>query len=106
MHAVWHFAEQYASKNFLLQHINSATFPEINLCQHWPQENVTVVSDSNNMVIYVVSEKILCSEVACKNGASCNDTDTGYICDCVAGFTGSLCETGKYDRVPRSLDDA
>ena len=67
---------------------------------------MTVVSYSNNMVIYVVSEKILCSEVACKNGASCNDTDTGYICDCVAGYTGSLCETGKYDSVPRSLDDA
>ncbi|KAI0218037.1 hypothetical protein LSAT2_030225 [Lamellibrachia satsuma] len=37
--------------------------------------------------------KIPCSEVICENGATCTDTDIGYRCDCVAGYTGSLCET-------------
>ena len=43
-----------------------------------------------------IPEKILCSAVTCLNGATCTDTDSGYICECAIGFTGDKCETGKY----------
>ena len=46
--------------------------------------------------MYYFPEKIPCTAVTCLNGATCTDTDSGHRCECVIGFTGDKCETGKY----------
>ncbi|KAI0225404.1 hypothetical protein LSAT2_023780 [Lamellibrachia satsuma] len=38
-------------------------------------------------------KKVLCSAVTCQNGATCTNTDSGYVCQCLVMFTGVLCET-------------
>ena len=35
-------------------------------------------------------------ENPCLNYGTAEVTNTGIICSCVTGFTGALCETGKY----------
>lgn len=36
-----------------------------------------------------------CQSAPCQNGGTCADGVNGYTCVCVAGYTGSICETGK-----------
>lgn len=36
-----------------------------------------------------------CQSDPCLNGATCIDGVGSYTCDCVAGYTGIHCETGK-----------
>ena len=36
-----------------------------------------------------------CSSNPCLNGATCVDGTNGYTCTCVAGYTGTNCETGE-----------
>ena len=36
-----------------------------------------------------------CVNRTCHNGGSCIDGINSYSCNCVAGFTGNHCETGK-----------
>ena len=31
----------------------------------------------------------------CENGGNCTDGVNEYICNCVTGYTGTDCETGK-----------
>ena len=35
-----------------------------------------------------------CSSNPCLNGATCTDAVNQYTCGCVAGYTGTHCETG------------
>ena len=42
------------------------------------------------------SDKDFCAQSPCKNGGTCKDTGTGYVCKCPPGFEGVHCETGKY----------
>ena len=37
-----------------------------------------------------------CIPDPCQNGATCVDLVGSYRCDCVAGYTGSNCETSKH----------
>ena len=37
-----------------------------------------------------------CESGPCMNGALCNDTEDGYTCTCMPGYTGEVCETGVY----------
>ena len=32
----------------------------------------------------------------CENGGTCKDGISEYTCRCVAGYTGQLCEVGRY----------
>ena len=36
-----------------------------------------------------------CISDPCRNGATCNNTVGSFVCDCLAGYTGELCEEGK-----------
>ena len=40
-----------------------------------------------------------CANRTCQNGGSCTDGINSYSCNCVAGFTGNHCETGKTLRI-------
>ena len=37
-----------------------------------------------------------CASNPCLNGGACKGAVNGYTCECCAGFTGELCETGNY----------
>uniref|UniRef100_A0AC34GAK5 EGF-like domain-containing protein n=1 Tax=Panagrolaimus sp. ES5 TaxID=591445 RepID=A0AC34GAK5_9BILA len=37
-----------------------------------------------------------CFNVTCLNGATCSTVDMEPVCTCVKGYTGPLCETGKF----------
>ena len=36
-----------------------------------------------------------CATSPCQNGATCNNLETGFECDCAYGYEGDRCETGK-----------
>ena len=35
-----------------------------------------------------------CVSTPCLNGGTCDERRGSFMCDCVAGYTGGLCETG------------
>ncbi|KAK2162840.1 hypothetical protein NP493_1501g01086 [Ridgeia piscesae] len=43
--------------------------------------------------VIAVDDVDYCENIQCKNGASCTETTNSYVCECVAGFTGDMCET-------------
>ena len=45
-----------------------------------------------NVVLVDINE---CSSSPCSNGATCTDAVNSYTCACVAGYTGTHCETGE-----------
>ena len=54
------------------------------------------ISNFNICLIYFSLTDIdECVSHQCDNGGSCVDGVNNYSCNCLAGFTGSLCETGK-----------
>lgn len=40
-----------------------------------------------------------CASSPCENGGYCHDGINSFTCNCVNGFTGTLCETGMYVKV-------
>ena len=36
-----------------------------------------------------------CESEPCQNGGTCDDEVNSYTCECVDGYTGLQCETGK-----------
>ena len=36
-----------------------------------------------------------CASGPCQHGGSCTDQVSGYTCNCVDGYNGTNCETGK-----------
>ena len=44
-----------------------------------------------NMDVVDIDE---CASSPCENGATCTDAVDSYTCHCVAGYTGTHCETG------------
>ena len=36
-----------------------------------------------------------CANSPCRNGGNCTDGVNGFTCDCVKGYTGRNCETGR-----------
>ena len=45
--------------------------------------------------LYVFADINDCVGVTCNNGGSCNDGLNLYTCQCIAGYTGTHCDTGK-----------
>ena len=39
-----------------------------------------------------------CTQNICENGATCNNFDGGYSCNCAFGWSGDHCNIGKYLR--------
>ena len=65
------------------------------------QWNITCLIDYDNDVKVNLILKLLtfvdvdeCSSNPCQNGGSCTDAVNSYSCSCVAGYTGTTCETG------------
>ena len=44
--------------------------------------------------IYLVVDINDCSSSPCMNGATCTEAVNSYACACIAGYTGTHCETG------------
>ena len=36
-----------------------------------------------------------CSSSPCENSGTCTDDVSGYTCQCAAGYTDTVCQTGK-----------
>ena len=47
------------------------------------------------MGMFSVADIDECSSNPCLNGATCTDAVNQYTCGCVAGYTGTHCETGS-----------
>ena len=37
-----------------------------------------------------------CANISCQNGATCQNLETTYTCQCDVGYTGQLCDTSTY----------
>ena len=62
---------------------------------------LSVRSFSFTRIVYFVLKDIdECVNHTCQNGGSCLDGVNNYSCNCLPGYTGSLCETGRYFAVP------
>ena len=44
-----------------------------------------------------ITELNECSSNPCLNGGACIGKVNGYTCECCAGYTGELCETGSWN---------
>ena len=48
----------------------------------------------HSIVYFFLADIDECDPDPCRNGGSCSDRLNMYDCSCVAGFTGTDCETG------------
>ena len=55
--------------------------------------------------MFVCADKDECASTPCQNGATCIDNVNKYMCTCVAGFTGTNCETSKLTKDTESTGD-
>ena len=44
---------------------------------------------------YLFADILQCTSHPCMNGATCLANPNSYLCSCVAGYTGTHCETGS-----------
>ena len=46
-----------------------------------------------NVKLLLISDDDDCQGVSCLNGGTCIDSVASFSCDCLAGYSGQLCET-------------
>ena len=46
--------------------------------------------------IFFLTDIDECGAAPCQHGGTCTDQVNGYTCECMAGYTGTNCETGMY----------
>ena len=51
-----------------------------------------MLSAHTNLTCHCVAAPQLCADVVCLNGGTCRDTQSGYECHCVDGYTGEKCD--------------
>ena len=57
----------------------------------------TLQESSNTFsILYLLKDIDECVNHSCLNGGSCVDGVNNYSCNCLPGFTGDRCETGRY----------
>ena len=47
-----------------------------------------------------------CASSPCQNGSQCVDDINGYTCQCLPGWTGTSCETGKAEKKINSMSQS
>ena len=57
----------------------------------------------NKMYFIFYTDIDECVNHGCCNGGSCVDGVNSYSCNCVAGYTGDHCETGKFKKEPERI---
>ena len=64
--------------------------------------NLKIVrSFSFTTIVFFFSKDIdECVNHTCQNGGSCLDGVNNYSCNCLPGYTGNRCETGRYFAEP------
>ena len=60
----------------------------------WQKNNLFVHIIISKCEISLVVDINDCSSSPCMNGATCTDAVNSYACACIAGYTGTHCETG------------
>ena len=53
------------------------------------------------IVFFRYSDVDYCENNQCQNGATCKEASNSYVCECVAGFKGDMCETGRHQHLHR-----
>ena len=54
------------------------------------------VIKATESVVFIFKDIDECVNHTCVNGGSCKDGVNNYSCNCLPGFTGDRCQTGKY----------
>ena len=60
---------------------------------------VHIVTSFDGFIMYDITDIDDCTSARCENGGSCVDQVNGYGCNCVGGYTGTLCQTGTRGRL-------
>ena len=47
--------------------------------------------------MFFIVDKDECENDPCANGGECENRHNAYSCSCLAGYTGTNCETGEYN---------
>lgn len=70
----------------------------------WGKKHIILFYKEMLVSLYFSSFKVYCfiletnecSSMPCRNEGTCVDIVNGFMCECVDGFNGQTCETGKH----------
>ena len=56
--------------------------------------NYKIIFFFTDISFIIITDVNECVCLPCQNGGMCSDLVNGYLCNCVAGYTGTQCQTG------------